>query len=82
MESSICKVISGRAKFIVNGSEPIEPGGGQLPLFRCSVGHSIPEVVENPLVVFSVDTPRRDLADVHFVNPADGTPRNLEVIHN
>jgi hypothetical protein len=35
--------------------------------------HSIPEIIEAPLVVFSVDTPRRDPADVHFVDPAAGT---------
>ena len=66
-------VICGRGKFIVDGSEPIELGPGQLLFFRRNVVHSIPEVVESPLVVFSVDTPRRDPADVHFVNPADGT---------
>ena len=48
-------------------------GPGQLLFFRRNVVHCIPEVVEAPLVVFSVDTPRRDPADVHFVNPADGT---------
>jgi mannose-6-phosphate isomerase-like protein (cupin superfamily) len=67
------QVISGRGKFIVDGSEPIELGAGQLLFFRRNVVHSIPEVVESPLVVFSVDTPRRDPADVHFVDPADGT---------
>ena len=67
------QVICGRGTFIVDGSEPIELGPGQLLFFRRNVVHSIPEVVESPLVVFSVDTPRRDPADVHFVNPADGT---------
>lgn len=67
------QVICGRGTFIVDGSEPIELGPGQLLFFRRNVVHSIPEVMESPLVVFSVDTPRRDPADVHFVNPADGT---------
>jgi mannose-6-phosphate isomerase-like protein (cupin superfamily) len=67
------QVISGRGKFIVDGSEPVELGVGQLLFFRRNVVHSIPEIVEAPLVVFSVDTPRRNPADVHFVNPADGT---------
>ena len=67
------QVICGRGKFIVDGSEPMELGPGQLLFFRCSVIHSIPEIVEAPLVVFSVDTPRRNPLDVHFVDPADGT---------
>jgi mannose-6-phosphate isomerase-like protein (cupin superfamily) len=67
------QVISGRGIFVVDGGEPIELGPGQLLFFRRNIVHSIPEIVEAPLVVFSVDTPRRDPADVHFVNPADGT---------
>lgn len=68
------QVISGRGKFIVDGGEPLELGPGQLLFFRRNIVHSIPEIVASPLVVFSVDTPRRDPADVHFVNPSDGTP--------
>jgi mannose-6-phosphate isomerase-like protein (cupin superfamily) len=67
------QVISGRGTFVVAGGEPVELGPGQLLFFRRNVVHSIPKIVEAPLVVFSVDTPRRDPADVHFVNPADGT---------
>jgi mannose-6-phosphate isomerase-like protein (cupin superfamily) len=67
------QVISGRGKFIVDGGEPMELGPGQRLFFRRNVVHSIPEVMEGPLVVFSVDTPRRDPADVHFVDPAMGT---------
>ncbi len=67
------QVICGRGKFIVDGSEAMELGPGQLLFFRRNVVHSIPEIVEAPLVVFSVDTPRRDPKDVHFVNAADGT---------
>lgn len=68
------QVISGRGVFVVDGGGPMELGPGQLLFFRRNVVHSIPEIVEGPLVVFSVDTPRRDPADVHFVDPADGTP--------
>ena len=67
------QVICGRGRFIVDESEPLDLGPGQLLFFRRNVVHSIPEVLEAPLVVFSVDTPRRDPADVHFVNPSDGT---------
>ncbi len=67
------QVISGRGKFVVDGSDPVELGPGQLLFFRRNVVHSIPEVIEGPLVVFSVDTPRRDPADVTFVDPRYGT---------
>jgi mannose-6-phosphate isomerase-like protein (cupin superfamily) len=67
------QMISGRGVFVVDGGNPVELGPGQLLFFRRNVVHSIPAIAEGPLVVFSVDTPRRDPADVHFVNPADGT---------
>jgi len=66
------QVIRGRGTFIVDGGETVELGPGQLLFFRRNVVHSIPKIVEAPLVVFSVDTPRRDPKDVHFVNPAEG----------
>ncbi|MDE3187291.1 MAG: cupin domain-containing protein [Acidobacteriota bacterium] len=66
-------VISGRGRFVVDGRNPIELGPGQLLFFRRNTIHSIPEVIEGPLVVFSVDTPRRDPADVTFVDPGTGT---------
>lgn len=66
------QVICGRGKFIVDGGEALNLGPGQLLFFRRNVVHSIPEIVEAPLVVFSVDTPRRDPKDVHFVNPEEG----------
>jgi mannose-6-phosphate isomerase-like protein (cupin superfamily) len=48
------QVISGRGKFVVDGGKPLELGPGQLLFFRRNVAHSIPEIVEAPLVVFSV----------------------------
>jgi mannose-6-phosphate isomerase-like protein (cupin superfamily) len=66
------QVISGRGKFVVAGNEPVELGQGQLLFFKRDSVHSIPEIVEEPLIVFSVDTPRRDPADVTFVNPSEG----------
>ena len=67
------QVIAGRGKFVVDGADPVELGPGQLLFFRRNTVHSIPEIVEGPLVVFSVDTPRRDPADVTFVDPKHGT---------
>ena len=68
------QVLTGRGKFIVDGGPPVELGPGQLLFFRRNTVHSIAEIIEGPLVVFSVDTPRRDPADVIFVDPGKGTP--------
>ena len=67
------QVLSGRGRFVLEGREPVELGPGQLLFFRRNVVHGIPEVLEGPLVVFAVDTPRRDPSDVTFVDPNDGT---------
>jgi mannose-6-phosphate isomerase-like protein (cupin superfamily) len=70
-------VISGRGKFVVDGRDPVELGPGQLLFFRRSTIHAIPEIVQAPLVVFSVDTPRRDPSDVTFVDPSQGTAEDF-----
>src|ERR1700761_8470205 len=67
------QVVTGRARFVVAGNDPIELGPGQVLFFRRNTVHGIPEIVEGPLVFFSVDTPRRDPSDVTFVDPAHGT---------
>jgi mannose-6-phosphate isomerase-like protein (cupin superfamily) len=66
-------VVSGRAKFFLGNDEPFELGPGQLVFFKQGTVHGAPEILEEPFVVFAVDTPRRDPKDIHFVNPADGT---------
>lgn len=71
------QVILGRGRFVVDGAEPVELGPGQLLFFRRNTVHAIPEIVEGPLVVFSVDTPRRDPADVTFVDPSNGTAKDF-----
>ncbi len=71
------QVIRGRGKFVVDGGEPVELGPGQLLFFRRNTVHAIPEIVEGPLVVFSVDTPRRDPSDVTFVDPQYGTAQDF-----
>jgi len=67
-------VVSGRARFVVEGGKPFELGTGQLLFFKRGTVHGTPEILEEPFVVFSVDTPRRDPRDVIFVNPEEGTP--------
>jgi mannose-6-phosphate isomerase-like protein (cupin superfamily) len=66
-------VISGRAKFALGTSEPEELSAGQMQFFRRGTVHGFPEILEHPFVIFSVDTPRRDPSDVHFVDTGAGT---------
>lgn len=66
-------VVSGRARFFLGDAPPFELGPGQLVFFKQGTIHGTPEILEEPFVVFAVDTPRREPSDVHFVNPADGT---------
>jgi mannose-6-phosphate isomerase-like protein (cupin superfamily) len=66
-------VLSGRAKFFFGDGELFELGPGQLIFFKQGVVHGTPEILEEPFVVFAVDTPRRDPSDVHFVDPSAGT---------
>ena len=67
-------VVSGRARMFLGDEEPFEVGPGKLIFFKSGTVHGMPEILEEPFVVFAVDTPRRDPSDVIFVNPADGTP--------
>ena len=66
-------VISGRGKFVVGDGAEQELGPGQLLFFRRGTVHSITEIVEDPLVVLAVDTPRRSPDDVVFVDSTSGT---------
>ncbi len=70
-------VVSGRARFVVEDQPPFEMGPGQLLFFKRGTIHGTPEILEEPFVVFSVDTPRRDPKDVIFVNPEEGTPEGF-----
>ncbi|MBB5343098.1 cupin domain-containing protein [Tunturibacter empetritectus] len=70
-------VLSGRAKFFLGEAPTFEVSLGQLIFFKQGTIHGIPEILEEPFVVLAVDTPRRDPSDVHFVNPADGTPESF-----
>jgi mannose-6-phosphate isomerase-like protein (cupin superfamily) len=70
-------VLSGRANFFLGDGDPFEVGPGQLIFFKQGTIHGTPQILEEPFVVFAVDTPRRDPKDVIFVNPADGTPETF-----
>ncbi len=66
-------LLSGRATFTVDYGPPKELRPGEMVFFKKGIVHSIPELLEHPVVFLTVDTPRRDPSDVIFVNPAEGT---------
>jgi mannose-6-phosphate isomerase-like protein (cupin superfamily) len=71
-------VFSGRGTFWMGDpSTKAEFGPGQLLFFQKGTVHALPDILEEPLVFHSVDTPRRDPKDIIFVNPADGTPETF-----
>jgi len=70
-------IVQGRARFVVEDQPPFDLGPGQLLFFKRGTIHGTPEILEEPFVVFSVDTPRRDPKDIIFVNPEDGTPEEF-----
>lgn len=68
-------VLSGRGTFwMEDASTKAEFEPGQLLYFKKGIVHALPEIIEEPVVFLSVDTPRREPTDIVFVNPEDGTP--------
>jgi mannose-6-phosphate isomerase-like protein (cupin superfamily) len=70
-------VLSGRAEIAIATDAPKEVHPGQLIFFRKNTIHALPRILEEPFTVLAIDTPRRPPEDVHFVNPADGTPQSF-----
>jgi len=71
-------VFSGRGTFWMgDASTQAKFGPGQLLFFEKGTVHALPDILEEPLVFVSIDTPRRDPQDIIFVNPADGTPESF-----
>jgi len=70
-------VLSGRGTFwMVDASDQAEFGPGDLQFFKRGVVHALPDLLQQPVVFFSVDAPRRDPKDIVFVNPREGTPES------
>jgi mannose-6-phosphate isomerase-like protein (cupin superfamily) len=67
-------VLSGRAQLIIGDAPPFEASPGKLIFFEKATPHGLPVILEEPFVVFVIDTPRRDPSDVIFLNPEAGTP--------
>lgn len=70
-------VLSGRAEIAIATDAPKEVRPGQLIFFGKNTIHALPRILEEPFTVLAIDTPRRPPEDVHFVNPADGTPQSF-----
>jgi mannose-6-phosphate isomerase-like protein (cupin superfamily) len=66
-------IMSGRARFFMGDREPFEVGPGEMLFFKKFTIHGMPEILEHPLFMVSVDTPRRDPSDIIFVDPTTGT---------
>ncbi len=71
-------VLSGRGTFwMESAANSGDFAPGQLLFFRRGTVHALPDILEEPVVFLSVDTPRRDPKDVIFVDPAAGTPETF-----
>lgn len=71
-------VLSGRGTFWMQDPESVAQfKPGQLLFFERGTVHALPEILEEPLVFFSIDAPRRDPRDIVFIDPNDGTPESF-----
>jgi mannose-6-phosphate isomerase-like protein (cupin superfamily) len=71
-------VFSGRGTFWMEDASNIaEFEAGQLLFFKRGTVHALPDIIEEPVVFLSFDTPRRDPKDIIFVDPASGTPETF-----
>lgn len=66
--------LSGRCLMKFGDAPAVEVGPGKLVFFKRGVVHSVPEILEEPMVFLSVDTPRRGPRDIRFVEAGTGTP--------
>jgi mannose-6-phosphate isomerase-like protein (cupin superfamily) len=71
-------VLSGKGAFwIGDASNSGEFGPGDFLTFKRGTVHSLPKILESPVVFLAIDAPRRDPKDIIFVNPQDGTPESF-----
>ncbi len=70
-------ILSGRGCFFMGDQQPFEVGPGGMLFFKKGTVHGMPEILEHPLFMVSVDTPRRDPRDIIFVDPTAGTPEGF-----
>lgn len=66
-------VLSGRGTFWMGDpSDEAEFAPGHLLFFERNVVHALPELLEEPVIFLSLDSPRRSPEDIIFVDPDDG----------
>jgi mannose-6-phosphate isomerase-like protein (cupin superfamily) len=71
-------VFSGRGTFWMGDpATQAEFRPGQSLFFQKGTVHALPDILEEPVIFLSIDTPRRDPRDIIFVNPSDGTPESF-----
>ncbi len=71
-------VVSGRGRFWAgDADQSVEFGPGMLLVFKRGTVHAMPDILEESIVFLALDTPRRDPADVHFVDERDGTAQSF-----
>ena len=71
-------VLAGRGTvWLGDPADKSEFAPGQLLFFEKGTVHAMPELLEEPVLFLSIDTPRRDPKDIIFVNPEDGTPASF-----
>jgi mannose-6-phosphate isomerase-like protein (cupin superfamily) len=71
-------VLSGKGTFwIGDAANAGEFVPGDFLTFKRGTVHSLPEILESPVVFLAIDAPRRDPKDIIFVNPKDGTPESF-----
>jgi mannose-6-phosphate isomerase-like protein (cupin superfamily) len=70
-------VLSGAAQIAIADDAPHVVRPGELVFFKKNTVHAFPQILEHPFTVLAIDTPRRPPEDIHFVNPADGTPETF-----
>jgi mannose-6-phosphate isomerase-like protein (cupin superfamily) len=79
-------VLSGRGTFWMDSqANEAEFAPGDLLFFQRGIVHSLPTLIEEPVLFLSIDAPRRRPTDVNFVEsgneaqtPADFMDRNAE----
>ena len=69
--------LSGRGRTLIwaeAGADPqaIDFAPGTLLCFERNIVHATTELFEHPVVFLAIDAPRRDPADVIYVDPRDG----------
>lgn len=70
-------VLSGRGRFFMGDQVPLDVGPGDMLFFKKGTIHGMPEILEHPLFMVSIDTPRRDPTDIIFVDSPQVTPESF-----